>query len=107
MVLCEIIISFSQVVTLASTFLITTAAIVTLIMRINKANQQKFDTKVDKTEFEKHEKAYDKDYSFITNQLDDIYKELETQDKRSQKIEVFMTRIDENLKHINNKLDKL
>lgn len=82
-------------------------SIVTLILKINQSNQKKFDCKLDVATFREHERAQEKDYKVLDDQLTDIYKELEFQNSRSQKIEIFMNRIDENLKHINQKLDKL
>ena len=107
MVLCEIILTANQVLGLGLTFIMVVLSIVTLIIKINQTNQNKFDCKLDVSIFKEHERAQDKDYKIIDDQITDIYKELEFQNARSQKIEVFMNRIDENLKHINQKLDKL
>lgn len=107
MVLCEIILTANQILGLGLTFIMVVLSIVTLILKINQANQKKFDYKLDVAMFREHERAQEKDYKVLDDQLTDIYKELEFQNSRSQKIEIFMNRIDENLKHINQKLDKL
>lgn len=107
MVLCEIILTANQILGLGLTFIMVVLSIVTLILKINQSNQKKFDCKLDVAMFREHERAHEKDYKVLDDQLTDIYKELEFQNSRSQKIEIFMNRIDENLKHINQKLDKL
>ena len=107
MVFLEIVITANQVFGLGFTFILVVISIITLILKINRVNNEKLNLKLDKSIFENHERAQDKDFTAIDLQFQDIYKDIEEQDKRSQTIELFMTRIDENLKHINQKLDKL
>ena len=107
MVLVEIIISANQAIGLGFTLIMVVVAIVTLILKINRVNNEKLDLKLDKSVFELHERGQSKDLTSIDFQFQDIYKDIESNNKEMKEIHLFMGRIDENLKHINQKLDKL
>ena len=107
MVLSEVILTSTQLIGFGFTFIMIVISVITLIIKINRSNQEKLDLKLDKSIYETHEKAQQKDLLAIDLQLQDIYKDIETKDKQLTEIRIFMGRIDENLKHINSKLDKL
>ena len=107
MVFLEIVINANQVFGLGFTFIMVVIAIVTLILKINRVNNDKLNLKLDKDVFDRHEYAQEKDLKVLDLQINDIYKDLEKKDKELTEVRIFMGRIDESLKHINQKLDKL
>ena len=107
MVLSQIVLNSAQIIGFGFTFIIIVTSVVTLIIKINQNNQKKLDLKLDLTVFKEHERAQDKDYRVIDSQLQDIYKDMEKSEIQLTEVRIFMGAINENLKHINEKLSKI
>lgn len=107
MVLAQIVLNSTQIITFGFTFVIIVTSVVTLIIKINQNNQKKLDLKLDLTVFKEHERAQDKDLKVLDYQIQDIYKDMETNERQLTEVRIFMGAINENLKHINEKLSKI
>ena len=107
MVLTQIVLNSAQIIGFGFTFTIIVIAVITLILKINQNNQKKLDYKVDLAIFKEHEKAQEKDLKVLDNQIYDIYKDMEKSEKQLTEVRIFMAAINENLNHINQKLNKI